>query len=170
MFNPYRRYEAQYLPKFKMKGVKAFVQQTYDRGRDLLAENPRPAFLLTHYEDLIKAEGHMDALKHDPNRRLFKMDDPEDYRELYRLGQRDCGAQVYLYFMFPDADARARRALDKKLHAYIDFKLKWRIPSLETAEFYLEYEFGEIYAVLKHGGRYHRVKFEEIETMKGYVL
>ena len=170
MFNPYRPYEAKYLPKFKLKGVKAFVLQTYERGRDWLENNPKPAYLLTHYEDLLKASGHMDALKHDLGRRLLKMDNTDDYKELLRLGQNDCGAHVYLYFMFPDATDRARRALDKKLHSYIDHKLRWRIPGFETVQFDLEYEFGDIYIVLRHGGKYNRVKFEEIESMKGYVL
>lgn len=170
MFNPYAAYELKYLSAFKQKGVKAFVKQTYDRGRNMLEENPRPAFLLSHYNDIAQASGHMDAIKHDPNRRLLLVDNPEDYRELQRIGQRDSNELVYLSFAVPNAERKAQTVLEKRLRAYIDFKLKWRIPGGHTVQFSLEFEFGDIYAVLRHGGRYHRVKFDEIETTKGYVL
>jgi hypothetical protein len=170
MFNPYARYELKYLSAFRQKGLKAFVKQSYDRGRNMLEENPRSAFLLIHYSDVTKAQGHMDAIKHDPNRRLLLMNNVEDYQELQRMGQPDSGELVYLNFAIPNAERQAQAALDKKLHAYIDYKLNWRVPGGQTVQFSLEFEFGEIYAVLKHGGRYHRVKFDEIETTKGYVL
>jgi hypothetical protein len=170
MFNPYASYELKYLPAFKQKGVKAFVKQTYDRGRNLLEENPRPAFLLCHYNDITKAQGHMDAIKHDPNRRLLFLDNAVDYQELQRLGRLNSEELVYLNFAVPNAERKAQAVLEKKLRAYLEHKLNWRIPGGQTVQFSLEFEFGEIYAVLKHGGRYHRVKFDEIETTKGYVL
>jgi hypothetical protein len=170
MFNPYAFYELKYLPAFKEKGVKAFVKQTYDRGRNLLEENPSPAFLLSHYDNISKAHGHLDAIKHDPHRRLLLLENAEDYQELQRMGHPDPGELIYLNFAVPNAERKAQATLDKKLHAYIDYKLNWRVPGGQTVQFSLEFEFGEIYAVLKHGGRYHRVKFEEIETTKGYVL
>jgi hypothetical protein len=170
MFNPFPPYETKYLAAFRQKGVKAFVMQTYDRGRNMLEENPRPAFLLTHYEKIDMAQDHMDAITHDPCRRLFLLDNSTDLKELERLGQKDSGEKVFLRFKIPNAEQVARKVLDKKLHAYIDYKLGWKIPGHEVVQFTLEFIFGEIYAVLRHGSKYHKVKIDEIETTKGYVL
>jgi hypothetical protein len=170
MFNPFPPYEIKYLAAFKQKGVKAFVMQTYDRGRNLLDEDPAPAFLLTHYENIDQAEDHMDAIGHDAGRRLFRMENADDVKELQRLGQPGARERVYMRFKIPNAEQVARKVLDKKLHAYIDFKLGWKIPGHDLVKFSLDFIFGEIYVELKHGSKYHKVKIEEIETTKGYVL
>lgn len=169
MFNPFPRFELKYLNGFRQKGVVAFVKQTYERGRDPHAHE-KPGFLLSHYSEPHMARNHFDAIAHDPGRQLLETANPEDWKELARLGGADAGALVYMYFKIPDAEQRAKKVLDKKLHAYIDHKLKWRVSREEGVQFGLEFTFGEIYAVLKSGGRTHKVKIEEIETTKGYVL
>jgi hypothetical protein len=170
MFNPYALYEAKYLEGFKTKGVKAFVKQTYDRGRNLLEQNPGPAFLLTHYNEIKMAINHMDAISNDPERRLFMFDNFSDLLELQRIGRPGAEELVYMSLKTPGAEQKAKKILDKKLRAYISFKLNWLVPASETVQFSLEFIFGEIYAVLRHGHHSHKVKMEEIETTKGYVL
>lgn len=170
MFNPFPRFELKYLNGFRQKGVVAFVKQTYDRGRDPHDKTEKPAFLLSHYNEPHMARNHFDAIAHDVNRQLLEIDNSEDWKELERLGAQESGAIVYMYFKLPDAEQRAKKVLDTKLHAYIDHKLKWRVSRSEGVQFGLEFTFGEIYAVLKSGGRTHKVKIEEIETTKGYVL
>ena len=169
MFNPYSPYEAKYLAAFKQKGVKFFVRQTYDRGKNLLEENPKPAFLLTHYEQLEMAQNHFDALGDDPGKRLYRMDTMQDVQELQRFGLPNSAERIYVAFKTPDAELRARKMLDKKLRAFIDHKLQWRVPGHTTVDFSLKFIFGKIYVVLKHGGRYDERQIEEIENMS-YVL
>jgi hypothetical protein len=75
-----------------------------------------------------------------------------------------------LRFRDRDAEERARKKLDKKLRAYIDHKLGWRIAGYDAVTFSLDFHFGEIYVVLKHGSKYQKVNIDDIESSKGYVL
>jgi len=170
MFNPFPLFEAKYLSGFKQKGVLAFVKQSYERGRNPLNNTEWPAYLLSHYAEPHMAQNHFDAIGHDPSRALLFLDNPEHFKELQRLGVKDQGSYTYLYLKLPDAEAKAKKMLDKKLHAYIDYKLGWRVSREEGVQFSLNFIFGEIYVVLSSGGRKHQVKIEEIETLKGYVL
>lgn len=170
MYNPFPRYEIKYLGPFKQKGVTCFVKQSYPRGANRLEENSKPSLLISHYTDKGLALEHLDALKHDPHACLLMLDEPADVAELQRMGSKDAGEYVYMYFKQPGGEQLARKYLDKKLHAYIDFKLGWNVPGHSLVKMKLDYIFGEIYVELRHGTKYHKVKLEEIETTKGYVL
>ena len=170
MFNPYVRYDAKYLAEFQKKGVKAFVKQRYRRGENLLVDPSVPAFLYTHYSQMHMAQNHMLAIAHDPERRLLLLDNADDMQDLQKVGKPETGEIAYLRFAVKDAAALARKILDKKLHAYISEKLKWRVPRVEGVTFSMEFIFGDIYVELRYGTHYHRVNIEDIETTKGYVL
>ncbi|RYG47549.1 MAG: hypothetical protein EOO01_14680, partial [Chitinophagaceae bacterium] len=86
MFNPFPLYQVKYLPLFIQKGVKCFVKQTYERGRNLLQETVLPAYLLTQYSDIGLAKEHLDAIRHDPAAMMLVVQDGNDLRELQRLG------------------------------------------------------------------------------------
>lgn len=170
MFNPFVPYDSKYLAGFRQKGVKAFVKQYYPRGNNPLVQDAPPALLLSHYHDLKKAEDHYGVIAHDVHRQLLVMDKAEDQALLLSLGDKNRGIPVFLPFKLPDAEHRARKVLDKKLRAYIDFKLNWRVPGQHSVQFSLDVIFGEIYAVLKHGGLVHTVRLDDIENTSGYVL
>lgn len=170
MYNPYPPYEKKYLPEFKKKGVKCFVLQTYDRGRNLLEADPRPAYLLCHYDDITHAREHMDALKHDLRARILMMNEEADVRELLRLGESNAPERVYMYFKPQNGERTFQKLMEKKIRAYIDLKLRWHVPGGSTVALKLDFIFGEIYVELRHSGKYHKVKLEEIESMHGYVL
>lgn len=170
MFNPLVPYHLKYLAGFRQKGVTAFVQQSYPRGRNLLQEEQAMALLLSHYHDAKQADDHYGVIAPDPHRRLLLMHHAEDYAELLALGGPEKGIPVFLPFKIPDAEQKARKVLDKKLRAYIHYKLHWRVPGQHTLQFSLDVIFGEIYAVLRHGGLTHTVKLDDIENTSGYVL
>lgn len=167
MYNPFPRYELKYLSGFKQKGVKCFVKQSYPRGQNRLEENPKPSYLLSHYNDKGLALEHLDALKHDPEAGILMLDDEVDFTELKRLS--DSSQYVYMYFKQANGEVMARKALDKKLHAYIDYKLGWKVPGGQFVNMKLDFVFGDIYVELRHGTKYAKVKMEEIENPK-YVL
>lgn len=167
MYNPFPRYELKYLAPFKQKGVKCFVKQSYPRGQNKLEENPRPSFLLSHYNDRGLALEHLDSLKHDPEAHILMMDEEADFAELKRLA--DFAQYVYMYFKPKDGEQQARRLPDKKLHAYIDYKLGWKVPGGQLVNMKLDFIFGDLYVELRHGTKYAKVKIEEIENPK-YVL
>lgn len=170
MFNPFSVFEPRFLAGFKQKGVKAFVQQTYDRGKNLLETNPGAAFLLIHFNDAQKAREHYDAIKSDANRKLYLTDNENDWKELSRLINQPAGQRFYTILTVPDVNNKARKALDKKIRAYVDFKTNWRPASQEQVGFSLDVIFGEIYARLKYGPREVKLKLDELENQQGYVL
>jgi len=165
VFNPCLRYEKKYLPGFKQKGVKCFVMQTYERGRINNEGNPRPSYLLWHYDDEESARNHLDACSYDPSACILMLDDERDWKELVRLGEKEAPEVVYMALKPENAEAQLRRVMDTQFRAYIDNKLKWRIPSFKTVQVKLVFVFGHIYVEFRHGREHKRVKLEEIEKM-----
>lgn len=170
MFNPFPPYESKYLDMFRKKGVVCFLKQTFDRGKNLLEEQPRPAFLLTHYEDRGLALEHLDSLKHDKAAEILMLNNPRDYTELVAMGEPSGDVLAYMRFRVKNIDEKAKRFLDKKIRFYIDHVLHWRVSVSSGIQLNLDFIFGDIYIELRQGDRYHKVKIEEIEKMKAHVL
>jgi hypothetical protein len=169
MFNPFAAFEPRFLSGFRQRGVKAFVQQTYERGRNLLEEDPRPAYLLIHFNNEKKAREHFEAIKTDPGRQLFITDDLDDYRKLQTLLNDPAAGRFYTMLKIKDAELKAQKFLDKRIRSYIDFKTNWRPARYESVHFSLDFIFGEIYVQLKCGARSVKMRIEELENQK-YVL
>ncbi len=169
MFNPFSIFDPRYLPEFRKKGVIAFVQQQYSRGKNLLEASPRPAYLLSHYNDMQVASQHMDALKHDAAARLIVLNEGSNYEELQTLLHTK-DALFYTRLLIKDANIKVRKLLDKKNHAYIDKKTDWQPRSYDDIVFDLDIIFGELYARFRYRGREIKIKLEELENQKDYVL
>jgi hypothetical protein len=74
MFNPLHPFEPRFVKMFKAKGVKAFVKQTYKRGRPDFNKLNLEGFVLIHFDTLLAAQQYYDVQKTDPNRELLKLD------------------------------------------------------------------------------------------------
>jgi len=168
-FNPFAEFEERFLPLFKQKGIKAFVKQTYDRGRNMLEDNPRPAFLLTHTEDLAYAQKYFDEIKGDPNRDFFIITEPEEYEKLKQLLHSQT-ARYYTILTIKDANAKAQKLLDARIRFYVNNMTNWRPKSMEEVVFSLDIVFGEIYVKLKHGSRELKIKLDDLEDIKPGTL
>jgi hypothetical protein len=169
MFNPFIAYEPKFIAAFLQKGVKAFVLQTYERGRRQQLAAP-PAYLLSHYHSIDSARVHFEKIAHDMNRQIYYTDRQEDMEELQQLGRAGSDVQVYMFFKRPNSELELRQQLDKTLRSYIQSVLKWDIRSPRIIDFSLEFVFGEIYAVFTHGYKCRKVKLDEIENKNEYVL
>lgn len=165
MFNPLRAFEPKYLAAFRKKGVKAFVKQTYKRGKGNMPDNP-DSFLLIHFENLLAAQQYFDVIKYDANREILKMDNGEDVTRITSLLNT---AAVFMTLMIKDANERARKVLDKRLKAFIEYKLNWRPGRSDEVIFDLAIEYAEIYVVLKFRSQEIKIKLEDIENAS-YVL
>jgi hypothetical protein len=165
MFNPLHAFEPQFLERFRQKGVKAFVKQTYKRGRENNPESPQ-AFILIHFENLLAAQQYYDVIKHDENRDILKIDSPDDLATVKDLLET---AKVFTMLKIKDAEGKARKILDKRIRAFIEYKLNWRPGREDDLIFTLDVQFGEIYANLKFRSKEIKVKLEEIENAS-YVL
>ncbi|HEX2630013.1 MAG TPA: hypothetical protein VHM26_13400 [Chitinophagaceae bacterium] len=142
--------------------------QTYERGRVNDADNPRPSYLLWHYDDEESARNHLDACRYDPSACVLMLDDDRDWKELIRLGEKDAPELVYMALKPENAEAQLRRVMDDQFRSYIDHKLKWRIPSFKTVMVKLVFKFGDIYVEIRHGNKSETVKLEEIEQYRNH--
>jgi hypothetical protein len=170
MFNPFIPYESKFLGAFLQKGVKAFVLQTYERGRDQHQLAPPPAYLLSHYHSIDSARVHFEKIAHDINRQIYYADQPGDMEELRQIAAPSSDVKIYMFFKQPNAELKARQQLDNRLRSYIQSILKWNINSPRVVDFSLEFDFGEIYGVFRHGSKCHKVKLDRLENVSGYVL
>ncbi len=165
MFNPLHPFEPRFLEAFRKKGVKAFVKQTYPRGRGI-GEQEMDAFILIHFEELLPASQYYDVVKRDANRALLRLDEPGDVDTIYELLQ---SARVFMMLKVKDAEYRAKRSLDKKIRAFLEYKLNWQPGRDDAVRFLLDVQFGEVYAKLIFRSKEIKVKLEEIEKAS-YVL
>jgi hypothetical protein len=165
MFNPFAVFEPRFLEAFKQKGVKAFVRQTYNRGRNLLEQEPAPSYLLIHFNDENKAREHFEAIQTDAGRQLYKVDEPADFRQLHTLLNQPQGQRFYTILTIPNVNQKAKKILDKKIRYYIDHKTGWHPRSYEEVSFSFEIIFGEIYVRLVYGPKHVKLKLDEFENI-----
>jgi len=169
MFNPFAPFDPRLLEKFRLKGVKAFVRQTYERGKSRLDENNITAYLLIHFENPAMARQYYQAIQADPGRRLFRLDDPAEYQELYSLLNKPSNSRFFTVLTSKDANEKAKKLLDKQIRAYITYKTDWQPPRSADINFNLEMAFGELYVQLKYRDREIKMKLSELENQR-YVL
>ena len=163
MFNPFLQIDIRHLNVYKQKGVKAFVQQTYDRGRNPHDESQQSAFLLIHFNEINKAREHFEAIKTDPGRRLYFIDVANDWQQLQNLLRPGSHTKIFSILTVPGVHEKARRVLDKKLHYFIDRKTNWRPRSYDLVAFDFKIVFGEIWVVLTYGARHEEIKLDDLE-------
>jgi hypothetical protein len=165
MFNPFTAFRPDYLDGFIKKGIRAFVQQSYPRGA---TGDGRLAFLLSHYDDTGLAIQHLDALKHDDERKIYLLSDLEQHAALKALlnnQQVNCFARLTI----AQLDQRLKKVIEKKLHYFIDHHTDLRPKGYDSVLFNLEIIFGEVYVLIRNGARQIKVKLAEIEKPV-YVL
>jgi hypothetical protein len=105
-------------------------------------------------------------LKDDPGREIFFTDRPAD---MTRIKELLCTAPVFMMLKIKNAEIKARKVLDKKLKAFIEYKLNWHPSRQDEVLFSLDVQFGEVYAKLKFRSKEIKVKLAEIEEAN-YVL
>ena len=167
MFNPFAVFEPHFLQGFRQKGVVAFVQQTYDRGR--LPSDARPAFLLTHFDRMDWAREHYDVLQRDPHRKVFLIERPEGMQAL-RQTLLAKEAVYYTGLLVKDANKKAKKSLEKSIRSYIERETSWRPVRDEEVDFSLEIHFGQLYARLIYGRESVREKLDSLENSWKHVL
>jgi hypothetical protein len=170
MFNPFAPFEPRFLSAFKQKGVKAFVKQTYPRGRNLLENNSQPSFLLIHFTDIVKAVAHFEKIGADPDRQLFNLAEPQHCQQLIQLFSKPCGHHYYTNLLIKDVNVVAKKILDKKIRSYISTYTEWYPRRGEQVNFSLDIIFGEIYVRLAYGFRQARLKLDELDNPFQHVL
>lgn len=165
MFNPFAEFEERFLPLFKQKGVKAFIKQTYNRGKNLLEERPIPSYLLIHTDDIGLGQDHFDAIKDDPDRHFFDITQPEQLEAVRAMLHRK-EARFYTLLLTKDAHQRAQQLLRNKVRWYVDHNTNWKPRSYEEVVFSLDVIFGQLYVKLKYQSREIKLAIEELENLR----
>ena len=162
MFNPLHIFESHHVSSFIKKGVFAFVKQSYQRGRKKMDPLAEDTYVLIHFEKQLAAQQYFDVLKDDPARELLFLDKKSDVERIkYLVESGNC----YMMLKVKDAEWKARKVLDKKLKAFIEYKLNWHPSRQDEVLFSLDVQFGEVYARLKFRSKEIKVKLAEIEEM-----
>ena len=160
MFNPLHKFEIKYLDAFIKKGVIAFVKQSYQRGRKLSDPQAPITWVLIHFEKELAARQYFDVLKEDPARELLFIDQATDLKRIKEI--IDSG-NAFMMLKIKDAEFRARKLLDKKLKAFIEYKLNWHPSRQDEVSFSLDVQFGEVYARLRFRSKEIKLKLADIE-------
>jgi hypothetical protein len=159
MHNPFPLYSERLLTSLIKSGHKYFVRQTYKRGINPFNENQKGSFLISHYNDLNKANIHFEALEHDKNRFLYDISKPEHLERLKAASVQPTGYMVYAPLL--QQEWKPTPQVAEKIRKYIDYKLKWKPGRNDTVRSNLFLQFGELYLTLKF--RIHEVKVPLIE-------
>jgi hypothetical protein len=164
MFNPFYPFTAALLDAFVKQGNTYFVRQTFKRGINTLAEDIKGAYLISHYDDLNKAQTHFDALASDPNRFLYDWKNEEHQQKLKIAATGPAGYKVYSGVFEKNWERHITERIKKGIRFYVA-SLGWQPSRSEGLNTGFYQTFGELYIILKCKGREVKVKFEDIETL-----
>jgi hypothetical protein len=161
MHNPLQLYSPRLLNSLIRAGHKYFVRQTYKRGVNHFDAEPKGAFLISHYNDLSKAQQHYDALKDEEKRFLYDISNTEHLEKLKATAQQPTGYKIYTPLLLEEW--KPSRDMAEKIRAYINHKLRWRPGREERVHTNLFLEFGELFITLKFRGYNEEVPLSDIE-------
>jgi hypothetical protein len=164
MFNPFYPLTNELLNAFVANGKIFFVRQNFERGRNILDNNIREYFLITHYESLTTAMDHYGAISYDRRRFLYHWDNEEHRRKLEIAASSPEGFKIFAAVLKPGWDRPADRILKNKIRRYIE-QIGWNPKRDQGVLTNYELQFGELYIRIKYQGREAKVKFEEIENL-----
>jgi hypothetical protein len=169
MFNPFAAFDPRLLGSFRREGVRVFVKQTLHLCGE--EDDQEQAFLLTHFTNPSKALEHYGAIKNDPNRQVFSLDNPESWQKLASMISRPpAGQRFFTSLTIKHVNQKAKMQLDRKVRSYIRNETNWRPGRHEKVNFSLDFNFGEIYVVLGYYPEQLKVKLAELERQPSYVL
>ena len=163
MTNPFQLYTPALLEALIKAGHKYFVRQTYKRGIDHFDEKIKNAFLLSHYNDVSKAQIHYEALNMDGKRFLYDISKSEDLEKLKIAAKQPEGYKIYTPMLL--RPWQPSDIMKGKVRRYIDQKLKWRPDTSATVQTNLFIQFGELFITLKLGIHEIKTPLSDVEGL-----
>jgi|SRR6185436_18692605 len=166
MYNPLCLFSERLLDAFVKANKKYFIRQGYPRGFNLIDNNIKRYFLISHYGDLNQAKQHFDAIRTDGNRYLYDWDNAEDQKRLRLAVTQPDGFKIFAAVMMPDWKARAEVVLKEKMQRFIRFKLKWFPSKNDSVDFELSLNYGEVFVTMKLRNQQIEVSLADVENFK----
>ena len=164
MFNPFLKFEPQYIARLLRMNKQYLVSQSYDRAIDHFSDDRKTNILLTDYDDIDYAKIHLGALR-DKYKSIIDLKNEKHKAKLISMLSEDSEYLVWWAVIKESKDVEARMNLKYASHIrrYIARETNWRIGSDETIKPQLECIFGELFLNLKRGAQKLKVKLEDIE-------
>jgi len=168
MFNPFLRFQENFIPAFRSQKKRYLICQTFDRENTLFREMNKTYLLLSHYGDPGLARLHYNAISFDRHRNAFDLEKEDERQEVINMLKPDSPYIVYSSLTIDNNEVK--KATDKifsdKIQKYIRQKTNWRIGGDQTIIPKLEITFGELFVVLKYGATQpKRIRLEELENI-----
>ena len=164
MFNPFYPFTPELLDAFAENGKRYFVRQSFERGRNLVDENIKEYFLVTHYESLTTAMDHYGAIAYDKRRFLYDWENIEHRKKLKVAASAPEGFKIFAAVLKPGWDRPVDKILKNKIRKYIEL-IGWYPKRDEGVLTNYELQFGELYIRIKYARREAKVKLKEIEDL-----
>ncbi|MES2778048.1 MAG: hypothetical protein V4722_27980 [Bacteroidota bacterium] len=166
MFQPFERLTHQYVERLIVLNKTYLVTQTYHRAISPGSAGGKIAIIVTDYEDLNMARGHLNAVRKDKFAAIVHLNNPEHVKTVD--GMLQPGSKYEVYWAVVRSVAEVKKILNLKykdhIRHYITKHTSWRIGSDKTITPNLETVFGELFLVMKYGGQVLRAKFGDIEN------
>jgi hypothetical protein len=161
MHNPLLLFTTKQLHALIMAGKCYFVRQTYKRGIPVGYEGIKGAFLLTHYEDLSRAQVHYDAIAADPNRFLYDSSKAEHFKKLENAATQPKGYLIY-EALLQDVWKPGQKVA-AQINRFINTTLPWKPGRNDGVNAKIFLQFGVLFITLKYRDEEIKVPFSEIE-------
>jgi hypothetical protein len=164
MFNPFYPFTTDLLNVFVQQGKQYFVRQTFQRGKAPMDAVIKGAYLISHYDELNKAQVHYDALARDPGKFLYDWKNAGHQEKLKLAAASPAGYKVYSSIFEKGWEQHISDRIKKGIRLYVA-RLGWQPSRAESLSTDFYQTFGELYIKLKYKTREVKVKFEEIENL-----
>lgn len=161
MHNPLVLLKKDLLDAMIASGNQYFIRQSYPRGKDPFDEKIKEAFLISHYNDLHKAEAHYQAVAQDYRKFFYHVGVSEEKAKLYLATEQPEGFKIYANIL-PDQWTPSKQ-MGAKIRSYIDGVLKWRVSRNSRVNAALFSEFGELYIKIRNGSHEVKIPLKDIE-------
>jgi hypothetical protein len=167
MFNPFEIFRESLTDAFLQAGKRYLVSQTFRAAAGEAMAEGKETILLTHYDELARAQIHFSAVKTD---RYAAIIDLCNQKHLEKIRQMlDPGSRYLVYSSLISSRAGVERSLNARLgpnmRRFINRNTKWKIGADETIRPQVDLAFGELYIILKYRNQQVRFKLAELELV-----
>ena len=165
MLQPFELMKEIYLNKLVDLNKHFLVSQSYKRGSNQFAEEQKNDLLLSDYNDIGLAKGHLSAVRNDKYAAIVDLTRQEHFQKLKDMLLP--GSEYRLFW----AVVRSKKELETRLTTkyrenikrYITVNTNWRIDRNATFLPALQLIYGELFIILKYRGETRRITFEQLE-------
>jgi hypothetical protein len=154
-----------YLDKLVELKKTFLVSQVYKRAKDPFDEAHNIDLLLTDYDDIGLAKGHLSALRTDRYAAIIDLTKREHMNKLRTMLLPGSGYRLFWGVVRSKAELEKKLLTKYKDHVrrYIARNTEWRIDRNESVIPAMQLIYGELFVILKYGSERRRITFEELE-------